>query len=193
VSTDASRRPLHASAQPEDETVFGRWSRLKSEARRRARGTSEPAVPPGAVPAVVPAATLVRAPASPDRITGGGTDAPTGATGATAPPAPVLPDLADLDENADYSAFLAEGVDAALRRRALRQLFGSPKFNVCDGLDTYVDDFTSFPSLGTVVTADMRHHLERLAARNVAGEEAAARRWRARPRRCASARRRPPL
>jgi hypothetical protein len=54
-------------------------------------------------------------------------------------------------------------VDAALRKRALRKLFSSPKFNVFDGLDTYRDDFTSFPPLGEVVTADMRHHLERIA------------------------------
>jgi hypothetical protein len=45
----------------------------------------------------------------------------------------------------------------------LRKLFSSPKFNVFDGLDTYRDDFTSFPPLGDIVTADMRHHLERLA------------------------------
>jgi hypothetical protein len=74
-----------------------------------------------------------------------------------------LPDLEQLDQDSDYSAFLTPGVDAALRKRALRKLFSSPKFNVFDGLDTYRDDFTSFPPLGDVVTADMRHHLERLA------------------------------
>jgi hypothetical protein len=42
-------------------------------------------------------------------------------------------------------------------------LFASPKFNVFDGLDTYRDDFTSFPALGSVVTADMRYQVERLA------------------------------
>jgi hypothetical protein len=78
-----------------------------------------------------------------------------------------LPDLDQLDQDSDYSAFLAPGVDAELRRRALRKLFCSPKFNTFDGLDTYRDDFTSFPALGDVVTADMRHHLERLAKRLV--------------------------
>ena len=32
-----------------------------------------------------------------------------------------------------------------------------------DGLDTYRDDYTQFPALGSIVTADMRHHVERLA------------------------------
>ena len=88
------------------------------------------------------------------------------------PPAeagPPLPDLEQLDQDSDYSAFLAPGVDAALRRTALRKLFHSPKFNVCDGLDDYCDDFTQFAPLGDVVTADMRHQLER-AARRLAQE-----------------------
>jgi hypothetical protein len=79
------------------------------------------------------------------------------------PPRVELPDLDLLDQDSDYSAFLAPGVDLPLRRRALRKLFASPKFNVFDGLDTYRDDYTSFPALGDIVTADMRHHVERLA------------------------------
>ena len=97
-----------------------------------------------------------------------------------------LPDLEQLDQDSDYSAFLTPGVDAALRKRALRKLFSSPKFNVFDGLDTYRDDFTSFPPLGDVVTADMRHHLERLARELVAGTGRTRRR---RPRRGSDGRR----
>ncbi len=78
---------------------------------------------------------------------------------------PPLPDLDSLDESSDYSAFLAPGVDEALRRQALRRLFRSPKFNVCDGLDDYCEDFTRFDKLGDIVTADMRHQLERAARR----------------------------
>ena len=60
-----------------------------------------------------------------------------------------------------------------MRKRALRKLFQSPKFNVFDGLDTYRGDFTSFPALGDVVTADMRYHLERAARELAARAEAA--------------------
>jgi hypothetical protein len=87
-----------------------------------------------------------------------------------APPAStvarVLPDLESLGQDSDYSAFLGPEVDPSLRRMALRKLFRSPKFNVRDGLDDYCGDFTSFAPMGDIVTADMRHHIER-AAREV--------------------------
>jgi len=139
-----------ASEGTGDEPVLARWSRLKAQARRPearpapesgARGDDEPPETAAAVDA---------------------------ASAEGAPPAPVqLPDLEQLHEDSDYSAFLAPGVDAALKKRALRKLFHSPKFNVFDGLDTYRDDFTSFPALGSIVTADMRFQLER-AARELA-------------------------
>lgn len=122
------------------ETFVERWSRLKKQAR-------EGVAPTGTAPATVAAA----APAA------GSVDA------SAAEPAVELPDLAQLGQDSDYSAFLTPGVDADLRRRALRQLFSSPKFNVFDGLDTYRDDFRNFAPLGDVVTADMLHHAERLA------------------------------
>lgn len=74
-----------------------------------------------------------------------------------------LPDLDTLDADSDYSAFMSPGVDADLRRTALRKLFSSPKFNVCDGMDDYCGDYTKFEALGDVITADMKHHLERAA------------------------------
>lgn len=138
----SERDPDRTTADPGDESFLGRWSRLKAQARE-----------PGSQPV-----------AEPDGH--GGDDSPAGVAQVTpdaAPPSVELPDLEQLDQDSDYSAFLTPGVDAALRQRALRKLFSSPKFNVFDGLDTYRDDFTSFPPLGDVVTADMRHHLERLA------------------------------
>jgi len=134
--------PDRTTADPGDESFLGRWSRLKAQARER---SSRPALEPE------------------ERV---GDESPAGVAQAppdAAPPVLELPDLEQLDQDSDYSAFLTPGVDAALRKRALRKLFSSPKFNVFDGLDTYRDDFTSFPPLGDVVTADMRHHLERLA------------------------------
>jgi hypothetical protein len=74
-----------------------------------------------------------------------------------------LPDLDTLRDDSDYSAFMSPGVDADLRRKALRKLFGSPKFNVIDDMDDYCGDYTKFESLGGIVTADMKHHVERLA------------------------------
>jgi hypothetical protein len=120
------------------ESFVERWSRLKTQAREGAAPDASPSVPAAEASSAADAAP--------------GT-----------PPVVELPDLAQLGQDSDYSAFLTPGVDATLRRRALRQLFSSPKFNVCDGLDTYRDDFRNFEPLGDIVTADMRHHIERLA------------------------------
>ena len=138
--------PRDGSADPADEPFLGRWSRLKAEARKH----EAPQAPESDAPPQEKAPATVA-----------------GLPEADAPPAVELPDIDRLDQDSDYSAFLAPGVDAELKRRALRKLFHSPKFNVFDGLDTYRDDFTSFPALGGIVTVDMRHQLER-AARELA-------------------------
>lgn len=143
------------------EPFLARWARRKSEARREPAPTAAlpdaAATAPGASTTVTMPAAAPALPSSP---------AATVAPAASEPPPPVqLPDVATLGEDSDYSAFLSPGVDAGLRRIALRKLFSSPKFNVFDGLDTYRDDFRSFPALGDIVTVDMRHQLERLAAK----------------------------
>jgi len=71
-----------------------------------------------------------------------------------------MPPLDSLDEKSDYSGFLSPRVSNELRQLALRKLFLSDCFNVCDGLDDYADDFTSFAKLGDVMTADLRHRLQ---------------------------------
>ena len=142
----SGRDPRDAPEAADDEPFLGRWSRLKAQAREREARTAAPADEPATAPSPAP---------------------PADAVPAAEPPPVELPDIDQLGEDSDYSAFLAEGVDAELRKRALRKLFHSPKFNVFDGLDTYRDDFTSFPALGSVVTAEMRHQLER-AARELA-------------------------
>jgi hypothetical protein len=74
-----------------------------------------------------------------------------------------MPPIHTLDEKSDVSGFLSPDVSEALRTAALRKFFHSPAFNVVDGLDDYDDDFTSFKALGEIVTADMRHRMEREA------------------------------
>jgi len=142
--------PHPPAGETGEESFLGRWSRLKAQSRElEASQAVAPEESDGdAAPAVVDEPSA---------------DVP--------PPAVELPDLDLLDQDSDYSAFLTPGVDSALRKRALRKLFSSPKFNVFDGLDTYRDDFTSFPPLGEVVTADMRHHLERIAKQIAARTE----------------------
>lgn len=55
---------------------------------------------------------------------------------------PALPSLESLTGESDFSAFMRPDVDPALRRAALGKLFSDPRFNLLDGLDTYIDDYT---------------------------------------------------
>ncbi|MBI3935410.1 MAG: DUF3306 domain-containing protein [Betaproteobacteria bacterium] len=57
-------------------------------------------------------------------------------------PAPQMPRLDELTIDSDFGAFFHPGVDEALRRAALKKLFSDPRFNVMDGLDVYIDDYS---------------------------------------------------
>ncbi len=72
-----------------------------------------------------------------------------------------MPPIESLDEKSDYSVFMSPKVSEHLRRAALRKLFHMPAFNITDGLDDYDEDFRKVKLLGDVITADMRHQMER--------------------------------
>jgi hypothetical protein len=61
---------------------------------------------------------------------------------AAAEPAIPLPSLESLTIDSDFSPFMRPGVDEALKRTALRKLLRHPRFNVMDGLDVYIDDYS---------------------------------------------------
>lgn len=79
-----------------------------------------------------------------------------------------LPAVESLDENSEVSMFFSDRVSEALKRQALRRLFHMHKFNVCDGLDDYADDYTAFQPLGEIVTAyqQLRQEHEKLKQAN---------------------------
>lgn len=76
-----------------------------------------------------------------------------------------LPPPESLGPDSDFSAYLSGRVSSGLRRAAMRRLFSLPDFNVRDGLDDYDEDYTSFQSLGKIVTAQMKHQARRLQER----------------------------
>lgn len=107
-----------------DEGFFSRWSKRKHEAAAAA-APMVPSTPPEAVQPA-PAAEGPAVAADP------------------AAPAPTLEDVAALDRSAtDFSRFVAPGVDADVKRAALKKLFSDPQFNVMDGLDTYIGDYNT--------------------------------------------------
>jgi len=54
----------------------------------------------------------------------------------------VLPPLESLNFESDFKAFMHSKVEESIKRAALKKLFADPRFNVMDGLDTYIDDYT---------------------------------------------------
>lgn len=70
--------------------------------------------------------------------------------------APLLPPLDELTLDSDYGAFFHPEVDENLRRSALRKLFSDPHFNVMDGLDTYIDDYSKTEPIPAAMLASLR-------------------------------------
>jgi hypothetical protein len=103
-----------------------RWSQRKLAAARKA--DAQPLVPPAAAPAAVPVpiAAVAVADAAPATV---------------AEPA-ALPPVDSLTFDSDFAAFMQPKIDEATKRAALRKLFSDPSFNVMDGLDIYVGDYT---------------------------------------------------
>jgi hypothetical protein len=115
----------------EDEGFFSRWSRRKQAVR-----TGEPAAPEPERSALAPAVPVavvpppVTAPAEPV------------AEEAAPPPPPTLEDAARLTPEDDFRRFVAPDVPNDVRNAAVKKLFADPHFNVMDGLDTYIDDYS---------------------------------------------------
>jgi len=58
------------------------------------------------------------------------------------PPPPTLDDVARLGIESDFSRFVAPDVSAEVKNAAMKKLFADPRFNVMDGLDVYIDDYS---------------------------------------------------
>ena len=104
---------------------LSRWSRRKHEAAKA------PEAPPEAKPGPAPAA--------PGQATSAAAVAP--AQAAPDEP-PELPPVESLTPESDFSPFMGDRVDPQTRRDALKTLFKDPRFNVMDGLDVYIDDYS---------------------------------------------------
>ena len=110
-----------------------RWSQRKLESAAKAPGAAPaPSAATGAVPQAVPAAS-------------------------SAPAASVeLPPIESLTFDSDFTPFFKPEVDPALQRAALKQLFRDPRFNVMDGLDVYIDDYSKPDPLPATMLAGLR-------------------------------------
>ncbi|BEU95787.1 DUF3306 domain-containing protein [Acidovorax sp. DW039] len=121
------------------EGFLGRWSRRKQDVRE-GKPVQEPerqAVVEPPQPATAPAAgpALAKAPVQ------GTTTAPA-ADAVAAPPPPTLEDVQALSRDSDFKPFVGRAVAPEVRNAAMKKLFSDPHFNVMDGLDIYIDDYT---------------------------------------------------
>lgn len=59
------------------------------------------------------------------------------------PPSATLEDVEKIDRFApDFSAFMKPDVDPAVQQAAMKKMFSDPHFNIMDGLDIYIDDYS---------------------------------------------------
>jgi hypothetical protein len=111
---------------------LGRWSKRKLELKAGKPVEAEPAAPslsapqPAGEPPVVP---------PPVQESGG--------AGGQPELAPLtLEDVKALTAESDFSRFAAPGVAPEVKNAALKKLFSDPHYNIMDGLDVYIDDYS---------------------------------------------------
>lgn len=147
------------ASTPNDPVRFSlrRWSQRKRDAARHGDATRDADAAGGAVAvrqpaqgvaaqrtqaaAAAPAAMPARQGEPPNAAAAGDSLAPAEIPGGAATLAE-LPPLDSLTIDSDYAAFMRPGVDDSLKCGALKKLFSDPRFNVMDGLDVYIDDYS---------------------------------------------------
>jgi hypothetical protein len=70
--------------------------------------------------------------------------------------APELPPIEKLTAESDYRPFFHPKVGEDVRRAALKKLFSDPRFNVMDGLDVYIDDYSKGEPIPPEMLAGMK-------------------------------------
>ena len=71
-------------------------------------------------------------------------------------PEPELPPIEKLTAESDYRPFFHPKVGEDVRRAALKKLFSDPRFNVMDGLDVYIDDYSKSDPIPPEMLAGMK-------------------------------------
>lgn len=147
---------------------LGRWSRRKLEVKQGRAVEAEPVpeLPPSSQPSPATgrgseaASSLASGSgtASPPSLASGRgsetatvvagvTPSPPGGEGrgegtAEVPPTPTLEDVEALTAQSDFKRFAAADVSPEVKNAAMKKLFTDPRYNVMDGLDVYIDDYS---------------------------------------------------
>ena len=144
------------SSGPAHENRFSlrRWSQRKLEAARTEGRTPVQAPPPADVAATgqTPAGMAQNA----IEPTVSASVSNSVSTSVSTPPANAdLPPIESLTIDSDFAPFFKPQVDESVKRAALKQLFRDPRFNIMDGLDTYIDDYTQPDPIPSAMLEDL--------------------------------------
>jgi hypothetical protein len=131
---------MMSKSAPAGRFSLRRWSQRKLEAARAEAQapTQAPSAIAGSTPLAEGAAKNELEPSHP---------APSAET--------ALPPIESLTFESDFAPFFKPQVDESIKRAALKQLFRHPRFNVMDGLDTYIDDYTQPDPIPSAMLADL--------------------------------------
>lgn len=123
-------------ADDEARGFLGRWARRKTDALR-GKPLDEPVA--SVAPPKAPEVSRVR-PSSP--VPSEPAPAPADATVQPEKKLLTLEDVKLLTKDSDFKPFMAGDVGPEVRNAAMKKLFADPHFNVMDGLDIYIDDYS---------------------------------------------------
>ena len=130
---------------PPTDGFFSRWSRRKEAVRQ--------GVP---VPELVPAQPALHSPKPEGPPVQHEIADPINGDLASGPASPLsLLDVQALSAESDFVPFMARGVSSDVRNAAMKKLFADPHYNVMDGLDTYIDDYSKTVPLAAAVVRRM--------------------------------------
>lgn len=127
------------------EGFLGRWSQRK-QAVRQGKPVQDgiDQVAPASVAPAMAKARLAR-PDAPQQMPVADerkTDPSTPTTESEQPVPLSMQDVAALNAESDFKPFIARAVAPEVRNAAMKKLFADPHFNVMDGLDIYIDDYS---------------------------------------------------
>jgi len=108
----------------EQSGFLGRWARRKTDVLQ-GKPVQEPATSRVVLPE--PVETQIK---------------PAQEEAAQKPRAMSLDDVRLLTRDSDFKPFMSQNVGADVRNAAMKKLFADPHFNVMDGLDIYIDDYS---------------------------------------------------
>jgi hypothetical protein len=117
---------------------LGRWSQRK-QALKQGRPVGEPivAAPQSVDPQVSHLPQVGVAP-----LSEAAPDGPQPAAIQATPPTPTLADVNALNADSSFAPFVSREVPPEVRNAAMKKLFTDPRYNLMDGLDIYIDDYS---------------------------------------------------